>query len=258
MTADAPRIRVLVVDDEPPARKRLRTLLSTESDLEIIGEAASGSEAVKMIAAERPDLVFLDIQMPGLDGFGVIREIANDDPPLIVFVTAHDEHAIKAFEVQAVDYVLKPVVEPRLRDAVRRAVERIRGAGTRDTSRELARLLDRLSQPVPASALRLPIRRDGSVTFVRADEIDWLEADGDYVRIHAGKATHVVRDTIAEVTSRLPAERFVRVHRSIVVNTERIREVQPWFKGDYVLILNDGTKLRSGRTYRAVVQALIE
>lgn len=257
MTADAPRIRVLVVDDEPPARKRLRALLSTESDLEIIGEAASGSEAVKMIAAERPDLVFLDIQMPGLDGFGVIREIANHDPPLIVFVTAHDEHAIKAFEVQAVDYVLKPVLEPRLREAVRRAVERIRG-GTRDMSGDLARLLERLSQSAAPQPGRLPIKRDGSVTFVRTDDIDWLEADGDYVRIHAGKATHVVRDTIAEVTAKLPADRFVRVHRSIVVNTERIREVQPWFKGDYVLILNDGTKLRSGRTYRAIVQALIE
>ena len=235
----------------------MRDLLAKERALEIVGEAGSGTEAVKMIRAERPDLVFLDIQMPGTDGFGVIREIADDDPPLIVFVTAHDEHAIKAFEVQAVDYVLKPVLEPRLREAVRRAVERIRG-GVRDTSRDLARLLERLSQSAAPQPGRLPIKRDGSVTFVRTDDIDWLEADGDYVRIHAGKATHVVRDTIAEVTSKLPSERFVRVHRSIVVNTERIREVQPWFKGDYVLILNDGTKLRSGRTYRAVVQALIE
>ena len=172
-------------------------------------------------------------------------------------MTAHDEHAIKAFEVEAVDYVLKPVLEPRLKEAVRRAVERIRG-GARDTSGDLARLLERLSQSAAPQAGRLPIKRDGSVTFVRTDDIDWLEADGDYVRIHAGKATHVVRDTIAELTAKLPAERFVRVHRSIVVNTERIREVQPWFKGDYVLILNDGTKLRSGRTYRAVVQALID
>jgi two-component system LytT family response regulator len=256
MTAESP-VRTLIVDDEPPARKRLRDLLAKERALEIVGEAGSGPEAVRMIRAERPDLVFLDIQMPGTDGFGVIREIAGDDPPLIVFVTAHDEHAIKAFEVQAVDYVLKPVLEPRLKEAVRRAVERLR-SGTRDTSGDLARLLERLSQSPAPQPGRLPIKRDGSVTFVRTDDIDWLEADGDYVRIHAGKATHVVRDTIAEVTAKLPAERFVRVHRSIVVNTERIREVQPWFKGDYVLILNDGTKLRSGRTYRAVVHALIE
>ncbi len=256
MTAEAP-VRTLIVDDEPPARKRLRDLLAKERALEIVGEAGSGPEAVRMIRAERPDLVFLDIQMPGTDGFGVIREIAGDDPPLIVFVTAHDEHAIKAFEVQAVDYVLKPVLEPRLKEAVRRAVDRIRG-GTRDTSGDLARLLERISQSAAPQPGRLPIKKDGSVTFVRTDDIDWLEADGDYVRIHAGKTTHVVRDTIAEVTAKLPAERFVRVHRSIVVNTERIREVQPWFKGDYVLILNDGTKLRSGRTYRAVVQALIE
>ena len=258
MTAED-RVRTLIVDDEPPARKRLRDLLSKERALEIVGEAGSGSEAVRMIRAERPDLVFLDIQMPGTDGFGVIREIAGDDPPLVVFVTAHDEHAIKAFEVQAVDYVLKPVLEPRLSEAVRRAVERIHDS-TRDRRDDLARLLERLSQtatPQP-TAERLPIKRDGSVTFVRSDDIDWLEADGDYVRIHAGKATHVVRDTITEVLSKLPGDRFIRVHRSIVVNSERIREVQPWFKGDYVLILSDGTKLRSGRTYRAAVQALIQ
>jgi two-component system, LytTR family, response regulator len=254
-----PRLRALIVDDEPLARKRLRDLLAAEPAVEIGGEAGSGTEAVKMIRAKRPDLVFLDIQMPGTDGFGVVREIAGDDPPLIIFVTAHDEHAIKAFEVEAVDYVLKPVLQPRLREAVRRAVERIRG-GLRDTSSDLARLLERLSQPAapqPGGG-RFPIRREGSVTFVRMDDIDWLEADGDYVRIHAGKATHVVRETITEALSKLPSGRFVRVHRSIVVNTERIREVQPWFKGDYVLILNDGTKLRSGRTYRSAVQALID
>lgn len=256
-TEPAP-VRVLIVDDEPPARKRLRALLANEPDVEIVGEAGSGTEAVKIIRAERPDLVFLDIQMPGTDGFGVIREIADDDPPLIVFVTAHDEHAIKAFEVQAVDYVLKPVIEPRLKEAVRRAVERIRGGNVHDMTGELARLLDRLSKSAAPQSGRLSIKREGSVTFVRVDEVDWIEADGDYVRIHAGKATHVIRETITEVLAKLPQARFVRVHRSIVVNTERIREVQPWFKGDYVLILNDGTKLRSGRTYRTVVQSLIE
>jgi two-component system LytT family response regulator len=257
MPTERPRVRVLIVDDEPPARKRLRALIEHDAELEVIGEAGSGTEAVKMIASERPDLVLLDIQMPGLDGFGVIREIAGHDPPLVVFVTAHDEHAIKAFEVQAIDYVLKPVLEARLKEATRRAVERIRGGGARDTSAELARLLERLSQAEAPQSGRLPIKRDGSVTFVRVDDVDWLEADGDYVRIHAGKATHVVRETIAEVLAKLPPARFVRVHRSIVVNAERIREVQPWFKGDYVLILHDGTKLRTGRTYRTVVQALI-
>ncbi len=255
----AARARTMIVDDEPLARKRLRDLLAAERALEIVGEAGSGNEAVRMIRSERPDLVFLDIQMPGTDGFGVIREIAGDDPPLIVFVTAHDEHAIKAFEVQAVDYVLKPVLEPRLKEAVRRAVERL-NTGKRDTSGDLTRLLERLAQSTASQSGsgRLPIKHVGSVSFVRTDDIDWLEADGDYVRIHAGKATHVVRDTIGEIMGKLPANRFVRVHRSIVVNAERIREVQPWFKGDYVLILHDGTKLRSGRTYRSAVQGLIE
>src|SRR5690242_7563932 len=220
MSNETARVRVLIVDDEPPARKRLRALLADEPEVEVIGEAGSGTEAVTMIAAERPDLVLLDIQMPGLDGLGVIREIASHDPPLIVFVTAHDEHAIKAFEVEAVDYVLKPVLEPRLREAVRRAVERIRRGGSGDTTREIARLLDRYAQSQSSQpATRLPIRRDGSVTFVKVDDIDWLEADGDYVRIHIGKAMHVVRDTIAEIVAKLPAARFVRVHRSIVVNT---------------------------------------
>src|SRR5690348_9254622 len=138
---DGPRIRTLIVDDEPPARSRLRTLLAAESDLDLIGEASSGTEALKLITAQRPDLMFLDIQMPGLDGFGVVREMDKSHAPLIVFVTAHDEHAIKAFEVEAVDYVLKPVLEPRLREAVRRAVERIRRGGSGDTTREIARLL---------------------------------------------------------------------------------------------------------------------
>jgi len=250
-------VRVLIVDDEPVARRHLRSLLSVDPSLVVIGECGNGRDAVDVIRAESPDLVLLDIQMPELDGFGVVEQVGSDQMPVVVFVTAFDEYALQAFAVHAVDYVLKPVLEPRLKEAVRRAVERIRG-GARDTSGDLARLLERLSQSAAPQAGRLPIKRDGSVTFVRTDDIDWLEADGDYVRIHAGKATHVVRDTIAEVTSKLPAERFVRIHRSIVVNTERIREVQPWFKGDYVLILNDGTKLRSGRTYRPVVQALIE
>ena len=257
MPSDGPPMRVLIVDDEPLARRRLRMMLEQEPDLLVIGDAASGTEAVRVIADIRPDLVFLDIQMPGLDGFGVIRQIARDRPPLIVFVTAHDEHAIRAFEVQALDYVLKPVLRPRLQEAVRRAVERNR-AGTPGFAQELSKLLDRVSaQPAPPSA-RIPVKRDGSVMFVRVEDVDWVEADGDHVRIHAGRETHLVRETISEFAAKLASPRFLRVHRSVVVNTERIREVQSWFKGDYVLILHDGTKLRTSRSYRGAVQALIE
>jgi two-component system LytT family response regulator len=255
---DAPRVRTLLVDDEPLARRRLRALLAGEPEIEIVGEAANGTSAVKAIASEKPDLVFLDVQMPGLDGFSVLRETSRVHQPLVVFVTAHDDHAIRAFDVQALDYLVKPVSEPRFREAVRRAVSRVRSGSTHDLARQMAALLQNAaSAPAPAAAGRIPIKRDGSVTFVRVEDVDWVEADGDFVRVHAGKDTHMLRETMAEITSKLPAERFARVHRSVIVNTDRIREIQPWFKGDYVLILQDGTRLRSGRTYRETVQKLI-
>jgi two-component system LytT family response regulator len=259
MAAESARIRALIVDDESLARRRLEALLADEPDVEIIGEAANGTSAVEAIAEKRPDLVFLDVQMPGLDGFGVLREIEPDERPYVVFVTAHDEHAIRAFEVQAVDYLLKPVAEARLREAVKRVVARVRGGSHAELAREMAALLERVA-PGPAprtSVARIPIKRDGRVNFVRIEDVDWVEADGDLVRVHAGKETHVVRETMNEMATKLPADRFARVHRSIIVNVERVREVQPWFKGDYVLVLHDGTKLRSGRTYRQTVQSLI-
>ena len=251
------RIRTLIVDDEPLALRRLRALLADEPDIEIVGEAVNGTEAVRAITTERPDLVFLDVQMPGLDGFDVLRATASIHQPFVVFVTAHDEHAIRAFEVQAVDYLLKPVIEARFREAVRRVVARLRGESTADIARQMAQLLERVA-PAPARGGRIPIKRDGRVNFVRVDDIDWVEADGDLVRVHAGKDAHTIRETMAQIEAKLPPERFMRVHRSIIVNTERVREVQPWFKGDYVLIMHDGTKLRSGRTYRQSVQALID
>jgi two-component system LytT family response regulator len=255
VTSDA-KIRTLIVDDEPLARRRLQSLLADESDIDVIGEAANGTEAVRAIATDRPDLVFLDVQMPGLDGFDVLRATATLHQPFVVFITAHDEHAIRAFEVQAVDYLLKPVIETRFREAVRRVVGRMRASPRQELAHELAQLLERVA-PTQARSSRIPIKRDGRVNFVRAEDIDWVEADGDVVRLHAGRETHVVRETLSDVEAKLPEGHFMRIHRSLIVNTERVREVQPWFKGDYVLILHDGTKLRSGRTYRAAVQTLI-
>ncbi len=255
MTGPA-KIRALIVDDEPLARRRLRSLLAGEPDIEIAGEAENGQAAAEAIGRERPDLVLLDVQMPGMDGFEVLRVTAAVHQPLVVFVTAFDEHAIRAFDVQAVDYVLKPVVEDRFRAAVRRAVTRLRETPHAQIARELAKLLDAVG-PVQDAQARLPIRSDGRVTFVRLADIDWLDADGDYVRIHAGRETHMVRETMSDLESKLPPQSFVRVHRSAIVNVERIREIQPWFKGDYVLILRDGTKIRTGRTYRERVQKLM-
>jgi two-component system LytT family response regulator len=256
MASDVARVRTLIVDDEPIARRRLRSLLADEPDIDLIGESANGSEAVRAIATDRPDLVLLDVQMPGLDGFEVLRATAGIHQPFVVFITAHDEHAIRAFEVQAVDYLLKPVIEARFREAVRRAVTRLRERPRGEVARELAQLLDRVA-PASQRAARIPIKRDGRVNFVRVDDIEWVEADGDFIRLHVARETHTIRETMAQIAEKLPADRFLRIHRSLIVNAERVREVQPWFKGDYVLIMNDGTKLRSGRTYREVVQTLI-
>jgi two-component system LytT family response regulator len=257
MPNDITRVRTLIVDDEPIARRRLRSLLADEPDIELIGESANGSEAVRAITTDRPDLVLLDVQMPGLDGFEVLRATAGIHQPFVVFITAHDEHAIRAFEVQAVDYLLKPVIEARFREAVSRAVARLRERPRSELARELAQLLDRVA-PAPQRSARIPIKRDGRVNFVRVDDVEWVEADGDFIRLHLARETHTIRETMAQIAAKLPPDRFLRIHRSLIVNAERVREVQPWFKGDYVLIMNDGTKLRSGRTYREAVQTLIK
>ena len=246
-------IRVLVVDDEPLAREHLIALLADEPDTVVVGEAGGGSEAVRLIKSERPDLVFLDVQMPGLNGFDVLRSLPGDQIPLVVFVTAYDTHAVSAFEVAAVDYVLKPVVEDRFRLAVRRAVERMSAPRTKDVLAQLAAIADRM----PAPADRVPISVDGRVLFIPPRDIDWVDADDDHLRVHVGKTVHVVRETMAHMEERLKTG-FLRIRRSTLVNVERIREVQPWVKGDYVVILQDGTRLTSGRTYRDRVRALLE
>jgi two-component system, LytTR family, response regulator len=250
----AARIRALVVDDEPLARKRLATLLNSEPDIDVVGEADGGTSAVALIESLKPDLVFLDIQMPGLDGFGVLRSVAPAHLPLVVFVTAYDDHAIRAFEVQAVDYVLKPVVEKRFREAVRRAVERLSSSSGEALRRQMASLLERLPA---APSDRLAVRSGERTVFVRFDDIDWIDVEGDYARVHAGQDTHLLRETLGDLERRLPPSRFIRIHRSFIVQADRIQSVQPWFKGDYVIMLRDGTRLQSGRTYRQRVQSLI-
>lgn len=244
-------LRALVVDDEPLAREQLLTLLGSESDIEVVGEAGGGVAAIRLIRDMQPDLVFLDVQMPGCDGFEVLRAV-SPKAPAIIFVTAYDRYAIDAFEVAAIDYLLKPLVESRLRAAVRRAVERLRDDSTDSLSERLSDLLARL----PANVQSLPVWCDGRVIFVHPTEIDWIDAADDHVRLHIGKRTQLTRETMTVMESRLPAE-FVRVHRSAIVNTARIREIQPWVKGDFVLILHDGTRIVSGRTYRERVLKLI-
>jgi two-component system LytT family response regulator len=244
----------MVVDDEPLAREHLAGLLAAESDMTLVGQAGGGSEAVRLIGELKPDLVFLDVHMPGLNGFEVLRSLPATQWPLVVLVTAYDQHAVDAFEVSAVDYLLKPVIEDRFRLAARRAVERAVAPNAHDVLTRLTNVLERV--PPTSGSDRIPISVDGRVLFLAAREIDWIEARDDHVTVHAGKNIHLVRETMAHIESRMPP-RFVRIHRSTLVNAERIREIQPWVKGDYIVILSDGTRLTSGRTYRNRVRALL-
>jgi two-component system LytT family response regulator len=255
MKSDTPGVRTLIVDDEPLARRRLRTMLADEPDLEIVGEASNGTTAIQTIVDKRPDLLLLDIQMPGKDGFDVLREIAGVHQPVVVFITAHDEHAIRAFDVQAVDYVLKPVVEDRLRSAVRRAVSRLREQRRGDLADAMAQLLKRVDHD--RRHRRIAVKTERGVTLVPSSEIHWIEADGDFVTLHTARGRHVVRTTLAEIESRLAVPPFTRVHRSAVVNADCIQEIQPLFKGDYVIVLKSGAEIRTGRTHRANVQSLM-
>ncbi|MCA2990684.1 MAG: response regulator transcription factor [Gemmatimonas sp.] len=283
------RVRVLIVDDETLARQRVRRLLQNESDVEIVGEAESGLEAVEMIRALRPDLVCLDVQMPGLDGFGVLREIEGGPVPMVLFVTAYDEHAQRAFDVHAVDYVLKPVDGDRFRAAFEKArkqranavaaerlgelLETVRrladgGGEARDGAAALAGLAlgaggsSAAAAPAAAGAAapsgsyasRILVKQDGRMFFVKTTEIDWIEADRNYVRLHVGKTAHTIRERISHLEETLDPRLFARIHRSTIVNLNRVREMQQWFSGDYVVILEDGTRLRLSRHYRDRVE----
>ena len=266
---DAP-IRVLIVDDEPLARRRIRSLLEGDSEVEVVGEAGNGVDAVEAIRAQSPDVVFLDIQMPELDGFGVVREVGVDELPVVVFVTAHDEHALEAFSVHALDYLLKPVERERFRDALDRAKAQLRGRGVGATTgaaglgaepAQLGSRLDALLRHLDAEQRfpdRLAIKTDGRVLFVRTDDIDWIETAGNNLKIHVGRDVHLLRATMSRIEQRLSPRKFLRIHRSILVNLDRVRELQPWFQGDYVVILKDGTRLTSGRSYRAALRVLLE
>ena len=247
-------IRALIVDDEPLARERMRSLLASDTDVEVIGEAANGLEAVDAILGQEPDLVFLDVHMPKLDGFEVIQAVGADRMPPVVFVTAYDQHALRAFEVQAIDYLLKPFDGDRFRATLSRVRKQIDVDQGGDLGRRLLALVDHLKPAESATNNRLVVKSGGRLFFLRADDVDWVEAAGNYVRLHVGAESHLLRETMNSIESRLPSESFVRIHRSHVVNIERIKELQPWFSGEYVVILLDGTRLTLSRTYREKLQ----
>jgi two-component system LytT family response regulator len=235
-------IRALVVDDEPLARRGVRVRLERAGGVEVVGECASGSEAVTAIGELSPDLVFLDVQMPGLDGFGVVEEIGAERMPPVVFVTAYDAHALKAFDVHALDYLLKPIDDERFDLAVERARRRIteRAAMGRQLAAVLAEVRDR----------RILIKDRGRVVIVNEADVDWVEAEGDYVRVHTGGRGHLLRETMSAMAERLDPARFARIHRSTIVNVSRIRELKPHPNREYTVVLRDGTQLKLSRGYR--------
>ena len=252
-TAPVRRTRVLIADDEPLARERLRMLLRGEQWLEVVAECHNGPDAVSAIRDLRPDLVFLDVQMPGANGFEVIEAIGPSRMPPVVFVTAYDQYALRAFDVRALDYLLKPFDRERFEQALTRARQQLHQTGDGDLERRLRQLVDDLKE-TPHRVDRFVIKSGGRVYFVRADEVDWIEAAGNYVKLHVGTDSHLIRETMNAVEQKLSPEVFVRIHRCHIVNIEQVRELQPWFNGEYVVFLKNGTRLTLSRGYRERLQ----
>ncbi len=267
-------IRTLIVDDEPLARRRIRNLLRGRVEFEIAAECANGRQAVTAIAQHAPDLVFLDVQMPDLDGFGVLREISRERLPVIVFVTAYDQYALRAFEVHALDYLLKPFDDERFektlawaqaqlqRDQFHQVSQQMLALledyhGQRQPDREAARAEASKSSHDSKPLARLIVKSAGRVLFVRAEEIDWIGAESYYARLHVGRQSYLLRETLSALEAQLDPARFLRIHRSTIVNLERIRELQPHSHGEYAVILQDGTQLRLSRSYRDKLHTLL-
>lgn len=249
-------IRVVVADDEPLARERIRTLLAAHPDVELVAECGDGEDAIQAVAARRPDLLFLDVQMPELDGFGVLAAFPPDERPHVVFVTAYDEHAVRAFEVNAIDYLLKPVEPRRFEAALARVRTRLAGpSADRDTVLEA--VLNELRRG-RGYASRLVVRDGSRVSFVRVEDIDWIDAAGNYVKLHVAGNVHLLREPLKTLETRLDPDRFLRVHRSAIVNLERIASVEPYFHGEYTLTLRDGTRITSSRTHSARLRSFLK
>jgi two-component system LytT family response regulator len=266
LTGPTKKITTLIVDDEPLARRNIRLLLKDDSEIDIVGEAASGREALALIRKHSPDLVFLDIQMPELDGFGVLENIDAEQLPAIVFVTAFDQYALKAFEFHALDYLLKPFDDARFEKALRRAKLQVGQRELKDLSQRLVALLSGRESTAPSSTpvrqpqylSRLLIKSAGRVFFLKTDEIDYVQAEDYYVKLHVGRKGHLLRETMNEMEAKLDPAKFLRIHRSTIVNIERIRELQQHFNGEYIVVLHDGTEHKLSRSRREQLQTLLK
>ena len=244
-------IQTILVDDEPLAREKLRTFLEMEEDFAILAECRDGAEALVAIRREKPDLVFLDVQMPELDGFAVLERLEHHELPTVIFVTAYDQYALRAFDVHAVDYLLKPFDRERFRAALSRVREQHQLASARQ---KLAQLLEERRRWTD----RIEVKAEGRAVILRVAEIDWIDAAGNYVKLHAGSETYTLRETMSRLEKRLDPRQFIRIHRSTIVNVERIRELEQQYHGDYVVVLREGQRLTLSRSYRDKMQQLLQ
>lgn len=249
---DSPQIRVLLVDDEPLARGMLREMLSGDPQVEIVGESVNGREALEAIRAHAPDVIFLDVQMPEVGGFEVLEALGKNIPH-IIFVTAYDQYAVRAFEVNALDYLLKPFDQERFDISWERARTQIMHDRNGGTDQRILALLEEMKAGNKFLE-RLVIKSAGRIYFLETAEISWIEAEGNYVSVHSGKKSHLLRETITSLESQLDPKKFVRIHRSSIVSLAHVQELQPWFHGEYRVILNDSTQLTLSRNYRDKLQ----
>ncbi|HMV49825.1 MAG TPA: LytTR family DNA-binding domain-containing protein [Blastocatellia bacterium] len=257
-------IRTLIVDDELLARTRIRNLLRGRSEFQIAGECANGREAVVQIEQQQPDLMFLDVQMPDLDGFGLVKSIDVERLPVIVFVTAYDQYAVRAFECHALDYLLKPFDDERFEKTLSWAKAQIERNQMHQFSQRMLALLEEFpgkrqptAEAAPRKLSQLMVKSGGRVLFVKTEEIDWIEAEGCYARLHTGRQSHLLRETMSALEAQLDQQTFLRIHRSTIINRDRIRELLPQSHGEYSVVLQDGTQLRLSRSYRDKLSALL-
>jgi len=251
---ESPLIRVLIVDDEPLAREMLREMLEADQDVEIVRERSNGREAVEAIRVHSPDLLFLDVQMPEVGGFEVLEALGTGPMPHVIFVTAYDQYAVRAFEVHALDYLLKPFDRERFDISWQRAKAQIVRDKDGGRDQRILALLEELKAGSSRYLERLVIKSGGRIYFLETNEIDWIEAEGNYVSVHSGKKSHLLRETISSLESQLDPRKFLRIHRSSIVRIDRIKELQPWFHGEYHVILQNGTQLMLSRNYREKLQ----
>ena len=252
----AAEIRAIIADDEPLARRKLRILLAAETGVQVVAECTDGEQTIQALKKHKPDLLLLDIQMPTADGFAVLASIPDEQMPIVIFTTAYDQYAVRAFEEQAFDYLLKPFDQERLHRAIERArSELLKSRDGRWTRQVLALLRDASRK---AKGDRLVVKTGGRVVFLDFHEIEWIEAAANYVRLHVGKDSYLVRETIGHICDRLDSDQFVRIHRSFIANIREIKELQPCNGGEYIVVLKSGKELSCGRGYRAELQRLID